>query len=66
MQKPISLVINEFRAGLINIIKESGLPMCVVRPIILELSNELTSLEQKEYEVEYSKYNSKKGKKENV
>lgn len=64
MKKPLSLIINEFKTSIFNIIRDSKLPVCVVKPIISELLNELASLEQKEYELDFSKYSENKEEKD--
>ena len=41
MNKPISMVINETRILLTKICNESGLPACVLEPIVKDLYDEI-------------------------
>ena len=41
MNKPISIVINETRLSLTKICNESGLPVCVLEPIVKDLYEEI-------------------------
>ena len=41
MQKPISMVINETRISLADICNQSGLPACILEPIVKDLYDEI-------------------------
>lgn len=65
MEKPISLKLKELKDNLVNEINESRLPMCILRPIIEDIYNQVVRVEQQEYTQDKNAYeNSEKEKKE--
>lgn len=62
-EKPISLIIHDFKDQLSKDINESGLPMCILRPIIQDVLNEIVAAEKQEYI--YTKNNYEESLKEN-
>lgn len=48
MEKPASIAINEFKNNLTTIINESQLPAEVLKYIVLEMANTLTSIAQQQ------------------
>lgn len=65
MEKPISLKLRELKDNLVKEINESRLPMCILRPIIEDLYNQVVRMEEQEYTQDKTAYeNSEKEKKE--
>lgn len=56
MDKPITLVREEFKQSLVNVINNSGLPAFVIEPILNECLKEVRIVMQKQYESDKSKY----------
>lgn len=44
MNKPISITINETRISLVNVCNKSGLPPCILEPIVKNLYDEIKHL----------------------
>lgn len=57
--KPLSLVIKDFKLNLENIINNSSLPMYLVEPILKDIYNQVFILSQQETTQEINEYNSK-------
>lgn len=58
MNKPISMVINETRISLTNVLNTSNLPPCILEMIVKELYDEarqLSSFQSKQDEENYAK-----------
>lgn len=58
MNKPISIVINETRISLANVLNKSNLPPCILEMIVKELYDEarqLSSFQSKQDEENYVK-----------
>ena len=58
MNKPISMVINETRISLANVLNTSNLPPCILEMIVKELYDEarqLSSFQSKQDEENYAK-----------
>ena len=56
MEKPISLIIDDLRNEFTDSINKSGLPMCIVRPIISDLLNSVSAAEKQELILWKEKY----------
>lgn len=57
MEKPASIAINEFKNNLTTIINESQLPAEVLKYIVLEMANTLTSIAQQQLIDDTYRYN---------
>lgn len=58
MNKPISMIINDTRISLTDICNNSGLPACILEPIIKDLFEEvrhISALQLKQDEENYAK-----------
>ena len=60
MNKPISMVINETRISLANICNESGLPVCVLEPIVKDLYEEIKYVSSMQLKQDTETYNKAK------
>ena len=58
MNKPITVVREETKRGLIDLINNSGLPAFVVEPIIEDILIEIKNVAKKQYEYDLEQYNS--------
>ena len=60
VQKPIQLVINDTKKSIIDftnsIIKESGLPICLIEPMFKEVYNDLVNVAKQEYDMTSKQY----------
>lgn len=57
-QKPISMVINETRISLLDICNKSGLPVCILEPIVKNIYEEIkrvSAIQLKQDEESYTK-----------
>lgn len=57
MEKPISMIMDEFKKSIAENINNSELPMCIIRPILQELLNEAIAAEKQELMISTQKYN---------
>ena len=57
MNKPISMVINETRISLTKICNESGLPTCVLEPIVRDLYEEIKYVSSMQLKQDTETYN---------
>lgn len=57
MNKPISMAINETRILLTNICNESGLPVCVLEPIVKDLYEEIKYVSSMQLKQDTEAYN---------
>ena len=62
MNKPISMLINEAKINITKVINESGLPPCLIQPIIKDIYEQVLQQCQRELQDDMAKYES--GKKE--
>lgn len=63
MEKPITLIYEEFKQGLTDLIHNSGLPPFVVEPVLQSCLSETKNAAKHQYEYEkalYEKYMSEK------
>ena len=56
MNKPITIIADEFNNKLTNLINESGLPFFIVESIINNLMNEIHYASKKQLEMDKAKY----------
>ena len=57
--KPISMVLNELKQGLINTVNEACLPPCLIEPILKDLYEETHMLAQQQLQEDTANYNEK-------
>jgi hypothetical protein len=57
MNKPTSMVINETRISLTDICNKSGLPACVLEPIVKELYEEIKYVSSMQLKQDTEAYN---------
>lgn len=56
MNKPITLIREETKQKLANVINESGLPAFIIEPILSDFLNETRIVAQRQYEMEKAQY----------
>lgn len=56
MNKPISVVYEEFKDELANLINNSGLPAFVIEPVLQDYLNEIKIIKEKQYQMEKAQY----------
>lgn len=56
MNKPITVVYEEFKQNLANLINNSGLPAFVIEPILQNYLNETRIAMNKQYQIDKDKY----------
>lgn len=56
MNKPITLIREETKQQLADVINNSGLPAFVIEPILAEFLNETRMAAKKQYEIEKTQY----------
>lgn len=57
-QKPISMMINDFKQNLMNYISNAGLPPAIIEPIVKDIYQQIVEISKQELErdiVEYQK-----------
>lgn len=59
IEKPITIVRQEFIDALTNNINNCNLPLFVIEPILRDIYLEIKSLSQKQYELEKAEYEQK-------
>ncbi len=60
MNKPISILINEAKINITKAINESGLPPCLIQPIIKDVYEQVLQQCQQELQDDMAEYNEKK------
>lgn len=58
MDKPFSMLYEEFRQEFANLINNSGLPPFVIESVLKNYINEVNSLARKQYQIDKAKYDS--------
>lgn len=58
MDKPFSMLYEEFRQGLTNLINNSGLPPFVIESVLKNYTNEVNSLARNQYQIDKARYES--------
>ena len=56
MEKPISIVYEEFKDMLASLINDSGLPAFVIEPILRDYLSEIKMIKEKQYQIEKAQY----------
>lgn len=56
IEKPITVVRQEFIDGLVDYINNSGLPLFIIEPILKDIYMEVKAMSQNQYELEKSQY----------
>ncbi len=56
MDKPITLQVQEFKENIVKLVNDSKLPAFILKPVVLDLVNELVKLEQIQYETDLKEY----------
>lgn len=56
MEKPISIVYEEFKDRLASLINDSGLPAFVIEPILRDYLSEIKMIKEKQYQIEKAQY----------
>lgn len=54
--KPVSIVLDEFKTSISNVITRSGLHPSIIEPILCNIYNEIYELAQKQLEIEREEY----------
>lgn len=57
MDKPLSLIIDDFKTDLANVINNSNLPPVILKPVIKEIYDEIKLLQVQELQNDKIKYN---------
>ena len=56
MEKPISVIYEEFKNELASLINNSGLPAFVIEPILNDYLNEIKIIKERQYQTEKARY----------
>lgn len=56
MNKPITIVYEEFKENFANIINDSGLPACMIELVLENYLNEIKIIVKKQYEFDKKQY----------
>ena len=56
MEKPITLIYEELKNNLADIINNSGLPAFIIEPVLQNYLNEVKNIEKKQYEYDKKEY----------
>lgn len=56
MEKPISVIYEEFKQDLASLINNSGLPAFVVEPVLQDYLSEIKAIKERQYQVEKAQY----------
>lgn len=56
MNKPITVIREETKKALADVINDSGLPAFIIEPILIEFLNETRIAAKKQYEAEKAQY----------
>lgn len=57
--KPVSIILDEFRNDIANIVNNSGLHPCIIEPVFKDLYNEINILAKKQLELDKEQYEEK-------
>lgn len=57
MNKPFSVVCEEFKQELANLINNSGLPVCVIELSLQNCLNEISNIAKNQYKNDNARYN---------
>ena len=56
MEKPFTIIYEEFKEGLKSLINNSGLPACIIEPILDGCLIEIRTIAKKQYELDKNQY----------
>ena len=56
MNKPFSIIYEDFRQGVTNLINNSGLPPFVIESVLKNYLNEISSIAKNQYQVDKMQY----------
>ena len=56
MEKPISVIYEEFKEELANLINGSGLPAFMVEPVLQDYLSEIKMIKERQYQIEKARY----------
>lgn len=56
MEKPITVIYEEFKNELASLINNSGLPAFVVEPVLQDYLNEIKMIKERQYQIEKAQY----------
>lgn len=56
MEKPISIVYEEFKEALANLINNYGLPAFVIEPVLRDYLSEVQMIKERQYKMEKNQY----------
>ena len=57
MDKPITIIIQETKYKLVEVLNTSNLPPVILEPIVKDIYNEITMLAKRQYEKDLYEYN---------
>lgn len=55
-KKPMSILLNEFKANIINNVNKAGLPLYLLYPILKDILNDVASIASQQEEQEKTQY----------
>jgi hypothetical protein len=56
MNKPSTIIYEEFKRDLANLINNCGLPAFVIEPVLRDYTNEIKALAQRQYQLDKAEY----------
>lgn len=56
MNKPSTIIYEEFKQDLANLINKSGLPAFIIEPVLKDYLTEIKALAQRQYQMDKSEY----------
>ena len=56
MNKPSTIIYEEFKQNLASLINNCGLPAFVIEPVLRDYTNEIKSLAQRQYQLDKAEY----------
>lgn len=56
MEKPIALILNDFKTALISAINESNLPACLMEPVLKDIYGQISNLSIQELNAQKKQY----------
>jgi hypothetical protein len=56
MNKPTTIVYEEFKQDLANLINNSGLPAFIIEPVLRDYLNETRAIMQRQYQLDKAEY----------
>lgn len=56
MNKPITIIYEEFKDNLANLINDSSLPACIIEPVLESYLREVKIIAKKQYELDKKQY----------